>query len=84
MENYIRDVLTKYGHPMPLKTQLFPHKNRKINYGAKNQFDPDNDTSPNLDLAGVRRVQGIEGTLLYYERSVHNKILISLSSIGNQ
>ena len=34
-ENYIRDALTKYGHPMTSSTQLSPHKHRKINYGDK-------------------------------------------------
>ena len=54
MQNYIRDVLTKYVHPMPSRPQLLLHKHRKINYGTKTQFSPDEDTIPNLDLDGIR------------------------------
>ena len=66
MENYIRYILTKYGHPMPTRPQLSPHNHIEINYGSKTQFVPDKDTSPHLDLAGIRRVQCIVGALLYY------------------
>ena len=84
MENYIRDILTKYGHTIPSKPQLSPHSHRGINCGAKTQFAPDDNTSPNLDLDGMRRVQGIMGSLLYYARALNNKILVGLSSIGTQ
>ena len=84
MENYIRYVVTKYRHSTPFKPQLSPHKQRIINYGAKTQFYPDNDTRPNLDLAGIRRVQGIVGSLLYYLIAVNNKTLDGLRSIGTQ
>ena len=64
MENYIRDVLDNYGHPMPSKPQFFPHKDREINHGDKTQFAPDDDTNPNLCTAGIRQVQVIVGYLL--------------------
>ena len=78
MENDIRDVLTKYRHPMLPRPQLSPHKHREIKYGSKTQFVPDVETSPQLSLAGIRRVKGILGDLLYYSRVVNNKILVSL------
>ena len=76
MENDIRDVLTKYRHPMLPRPQLSPHKHRKINYGPKNQFAPEEDTITNLDLDGISQVQGKVGSLLYYARAVKNKILV--------
>ena len=66
---------------MPKKRQLSPHKHRGIVYGAKKQFTPDKDTSPNLNMAGIRHVQGIVGALLYYACEVDNKLLMDISAI---
>ena len=35
MNEYIARVLFKYGHPIPNKLQLSPHKHREVIYGAK-------------------------------------------------
>ena len=77
---YIRGVLAKYGHPTPTKRQLPPHKNQDIVYGTKKKFIPDKDTIPNIDEAGIWRVQGIVGELLYYASAVENKLLMDLST----
>ena len=84
MKGYIRKLLAQYGHPVPLKRQLSPHKHTPIVYGAKIQTAPEPDTSPPLDDAGVRRVQAIVGSVLWYARAVDNKLLVSLSAIGSQ
>ena len=34
MKGYIAKVLLKYGHPIPNKTQLSPHKHREVIYRA--------------------------------------------------
>jgi hypothetical protein len=84
MNNYINDLLVKYNHTKPRKLQCSPHAHREIIYGAKEQLVPDTDTSPPLDDAGVKRVQGIVGSLLYYARAVDNKLLATLSTISSQ
>ena len=84
MNGYISDILTKYGHPRPAKPQHAPHKHREIIYGAKSQLEPDDDTSPRLPDDGIKRVQGIIGSLLYYARAVDSKLLTTLSTIGAQ
>ena len=84
MNGYIADVLLKYGHQMPRKPQHSPHKHREIIYGAKLQLIPDDDTSPALNDAGIKRIQGIVGSLLYYARAVDNKLLVALSAISSQ
>ena len=66
MKGYIAKVLLKYGHPIPNKPQLSPHKHRELIYGAKYQLAPEDDTSPPLDIQGTNGVQGIVGALLYY------------------
>jgi hypothetical protein len=84
METYIHDLLIKFGHTPPAKPQHAPRQCRPIIYGARQQFSPDDDTSAPLDDAGIKRVQGIVGALLYYAQAVSNKLLVALSKIGSQ
>lgn len=84
MEDYIRNLLLKFGHPYPSKPQHSPHRCRAINYGAKVQMSPEEDTSPALDPGGIKRIQAIIGALLYYARAVDNKLLVALSTLGTQ
>jgi hypothetical protein len=78
------DVLTKYNHPRPKKPVFSPYKAAPINYGAKVQYSDDTNNSAPLNEAGIRRVQGIVGALLYYACAVDNKLLHALSKIGTQ
>ena len=84
MNGYISDILTKYGHPKPSTPQHAPHKHREIIYGSKSQLEPESDSSPRLSEDGIKRIQGIVGSLLYYARAVDNKLLATLSTIGAQ
>ena len=78
MDGYIAKNLLKYGHPIPKKPQLSPHKHRGVIYGAKEQLNTEDDTTPPLDSQDTKRIQGIVGALLYYARAVGNKLLVSL------
>ena len=83
MEGYINKVFLKYVHIKPTHPQLTQYKNQEIKYGVKHQLSPAEDTRPALDSAGVKIIQTIIGALLYYARSVKNKILVALSAIGS-
>ena len=39
--------------------------------------------APPLDAEGVKRIQAIIGTLLYYGRAVDNKLLVALSDLAS-
>ncbi len=84
MNGYIDEVLLKYHHQQPPKPQHVPHAHREIVYGATMQLAPADDTSKPLDAAGIKCIQGIVGSLLYYTRAVDNKLLATLSIIGTQ
>eukprot|EP00804_Cyclotella_cryptica_P031011 CCRYP_013601-RB/>CCRYP_013601-RB protein AED:0.37 eAED:0.20 QI:0/-1/0/1/-1/1/1/0/551 len=84
MNDYIANVLTKYNHPSPKKPVLSPYKAATISFGAKVQYTAEPDSIPALNKAGVKRVQGIVGALLYYARAVDNKLRHALSKIGTQ
>ena len=66
MKGYIDKVFLKYGHTKPTQPQLTPHKHREIKYGGKQKISPADDTSPDLDVVGVKIIQEIVGALLYY------------------
>ena len=84
MNGYIHKLLIKYIHPRPHKPQLSPHKHRGVTYGAKEQINPEEYTGTGLDNKGTKRIQGIVGELLYYERAVDNKLIIGLCAIDAQ
>eukprot|EP00804_Cyclotella_cryptica_P024748 CCRYP_001721-RA/>CCRYP_001721-RA protein AED:0.42 eAED:0.42 QI:0/-1/0/1/-1/1/1/0/149 len=84
MQEYIANVLTKYVHPHPKKPVLLPYKAATISFGTKVQYNAEPDCTPALNNAGVKRVQGIVGALLYYAHAVDNKLLHALSKIGTQ
>jgi hypothetical protein len=85
MNRYINNVQVQFGHQDPKKPEHLPHKHQPIQYGAKEQYSNDEvDTSPKLDVKGVKRVQGITGAILYYAHAVDNKLLLTLNSIGIQ
>jgi hypothetical protein len=84
MDGYITELRLRYGHPNPTKPQHSPHKHRPIVYGSTAQFETDDvDTSEPLDAKGIKRVQGIVGSILYYARAVDNKLLCTVSTIGS-
>ena len=84
MNGYITNLILKFGHKSPTKPQLSPHRYRDIVYGSKHQLAAEEDTSPKLTNAGIKRVQTIVGALLYYARLVNNKLLVGISAIGTQ
>eukprot|EP00804_Cyclotella_cryptica_P025743 CCRYP_002937-RA/>CCRYP_002937-RA protein AED:0.42 eAED:0.42 QI:0/-1/0/1/-1/1/1/0/159 len=84
MQDYIANVLTKYNHPHPKKPVLLPYKAATISFGAKVQYTAEPDSTPALNKASVKQVQGIVSALLYYARAVDNKLLHALSKIGTQ
>ena len=84
MYGYITIVILKYGYPCPIKPKLSPHKHSEVIYGAKEQINPEDDTSMPLENQSTKHVQGIVGALLYYAQSVNKKLLVSLSAIGSQ
>ena len=81
MKEYIWKLLLRYVHPLPRKLQCSPHKHRNIIYGARIHKPLEEDTSPRLDDAGIKHIQGIVGTVLYHAQAVNNKLLVTFSSI---
>ena len=56
MKGYIEKWIIHFGHNLPAKPQIFPHKHWYINYGAKVQLDPEEADSRSLDTNGIKHV----------------------------
>ena len=84
MPGYIAAALHKFQHPMPTRPQDSPHACKPIQYGLKVHMTDEPDVSPRLSPAGVKRIQAIVGTLLWYARAVDPTLRVALSAIAAQ
>ena len=71
MSGYIKKKLQEYGH-------IFPNRIQRCPYSP----EPKQSGSPKLDATGIKRVQKIVGSILYYARAVIMRVLMRLSSIA--
>jgi hypothetical protein len=84
MPGYIAAMLHKYQHPTNSLPQHAPYKWNEPIYGTSVQLtDPVDQTAP-LPPAGIKRLQQITGTLLYYARAVDPTMLVALGTIAAQ
>jgi hypothetical protein len=79
MPGYIKKKLQEYGHMIPAGVQTCPYSPEPISYGDKAQAPIAPDTTPLLDAKGIKRVQKIVGSILYYARAVDMTVLMALS-----
>ena len=70
MPGYIDKALTKYQHQKPTTPQQCPHKHIPIAFGGSRPTTP-TDTSLPLSPTGIKYVQDIVNTLLYYAQAVN-------------
>ena len=83
MPNYIKALLKNLKHTPPAKPVHAPHKWLEPAYGQKKQYAKPADSSPLLNEKGIRRIQSIVGSCLYYGRAVDGTILTALNDIGS-
>ena len=81
MPGYIKKKLQEYGHIMPKKFQACPYSPEPKQFGTEAQVPLPAKATPKLDAKGIKRVQQIVGSILYYARAVHMTVLMALSSI---
>jgi hypothetical protein len=83
MPGYVTQALHKFQHPLPSKPQHAPHKHNKIQYGTKLQLAEPDDKLPPLPKDGIKRLQNIIGTILYYGRAVDSTMLVALGDLSS-
>ena len=84
MPGYIKKKLHEYEHAFPKRIQTCPYSPEPKTYGAYTQAPLPIDASLPLDAKGIRRIQKIVGSILYYARAVGMMVLMALSSIASK
>eukprot|EP00957_Ditylum_brightwellii_P120652 9203456-Ditylum_brightwellii.AAC.1 len=56
----------------------------QINLWQNVQYAKLSNTSPCLDEKGMKQIQSIVGTFLYYNRAINRPALLALNNIGTQ
>ncbi len=84
MSGYLPKLLDRLNHPTPEKPCHSPFPWSPPVYGAKTQYAPTDDVSPRLDAKGIKEVQSIVGSILYYARAIDPTMLPALNELGAQ
>jgi hypothetical protein len=82
MPGYIKKKMQEYKHVKASKQQNTPHTPAPKQFGSEAQRPLPANTSPLLNKKGIKRVQQIVGSILYYARAVDMTCLMALSSIA--
>ena len=83
MPKYIEYLLHKCQHNPSVPTYT-PFKWTVPQYGKTQQFAKPTDTAPKLDKKGIKYVQSVIGSLLYYGRAVDPTILVALNELSTE
>ena len=81
MSNYLKKKLQEYGDILPTHMHSCPYHPEPPKIGSDGQAPLPPDATPPLDAAGIKRVQKIVRSILYYTRAVNMTVLMGLSSI---
>ncbi len=82
MPGYIKKKLQEYKHVVEKKGQSCPYTPAPKQYGSEAQAPLPPDDSPLLDNVGIKRVQQIVSSILYYTQAVDMTVLMALSTIA--
>ena len=82
MPGYIKKKLQEYQHSLARRIQNCPYSPESKRFGVDAQAPIEQDATAVLDAKGIKRVQQIVGSILYYARAVDMTVLMALSSIA--
>jgi hypothetical protein len=82
MPGYIKKKLQEYKHVQFKRTQMCPYLPVPKQFGTEAQAPLPTNVFPRLNKNGIRKVQRIVGSILYYARAVDMTILMALSTIA--
>jgi hypothetical protein len=74
--------LQEYNHAIPTQLQRCPFSPEPKQFGSKTQTPLPPDKSPEIDAKGIKRIQKIVGSILYYAHAVDMTVLAALSTIA--
>jgi hypothetical protein len=66
MPGYIKKKMQEYKHTMPKRLQMCPYSPEQKKYGSEGNATLPLGATPKLDARGIKHVQNIAGSILYY------------------
>ena len=69
-------------HVLPNQIHMCPYSPEPKRFGSKAQEPLPPDSSPKLDEKGIKRIQKIVGSILYYAHAVDMTLLAALGTIA--
>ena len=84
MPGYNEKSLVQFQHEKPARRQDSPYPHTPPNYGAKQQYAKEADSSAPLDAKGQKFIQKLNGRFLYPARAVNSPLLMPLSQLATQ
>ena len=84
MPKYVSNALHQFQHLKPTKPQYSPHFHAPIKFDSKGtqKFAPNPDNTSLLGKDGIKFVQSVVGTFLYYARAIDLIMLTALNEIS--
>ncbi len=82
MPGYIKKKLQQYSHIASKQVQNCPYMTAPKQFDSEAQAPLPPDSSPELDKAGIKKVQKIVGSILYYAQAINMTVLMTLSTIA--
>lgn len=83
MPGYVEKQLLKYKHPKPSKPVYTPWEPTPFRYGKPNETAPEDD-SPTLDEDGIKFIQQVVGSFMYYCRATDPTIPVALNELAGR
>jgi hypothetical protein len=84
MPGYLKKKLQEYGHIMKSRIQMCPYSPEPKTFGTEAQAPLPPHKLPKLNGKGIKRVQQIVGSMLYYAPAVNMTVLKALISIAEK
>ena len=86
MPGYVATCLSRFQHNPPKRSQYSPHHFAPFTFGPKGtrQYTNKPDQSEYLDKKGIKFVQSVTGSFLYYARAIDSTMLPALNEIASQ
>jgi hypothetical protein len=82
MPGYVKKKLQEYHHIVSKCIQFCPYMPAPKQFRSEAQSPLPPDLLPKLDKAGIKNIQKVVGSILYYARAINMTVLMALSTIA--
>ena len=82
MPGYVEKALARFQHTTSSRPQHSPNAWTEPVYGAAVQLTAPEDTSAPLNADGIKRLQEVVGTFLYYTRAIDATMIVALGCLA--